>query len=67
MCTSCVVCSVPHTRRCVIALLTTGLFENTEISSVRPSSSLAIRISNDDTISATIEIEVFSRAELQKY
>ncbi|SPF44519.1 conserved hypothetical protein [Candidatus Desulfosporosinus infrequens] len=42
-----------------MALLTTGLFENTAVSGVRPSSTLTVRISNDDTISETIHIVGF--------
>ena len=49
-----------------MALLTTGLFENTAVSGVRPSSTLAVRISNDDTISQTIHIEGFFQSGATK-
>ncbi|HWQ72789.1 MAG TPA: hypothetical protein VN370_10755 [Desulfitobacteriaceae bacterium] len=42
-----------------MALLTTGLFENTAVSGIRPSSTLAVLITNDDTTTATIEIKGF--------
>ena len=47
-------------------LLTTGLFENTAVSGVRPSSTLSVLISNDDTISVTIHIEGFFQSETTK-
>lgn len=42
-----------------MTLLTTGLIENTAVSGVRPSSTLSVLISNDDIISASIQIEGF--------
>jgi hypothetical protein len=42
-----------------MALLTTGLFENTAVLGVRPSSTLAVLITNDDTTAATIQINGF--------
>ncbi len=49
-----------------MALLTTGLFENAAVSGVRPSSTLAVRLSNDDTISVTIQIEGFFQSGTTK-
>jgi len=46
--------------------LTTGLFDNTPVAGVRPSSTLSIRISNDDTISVTIHIEGFFQSGTTK-
>jgi YVTN family beta-propeller protein len=42
-----------------MALLTTGLINNTEVSGVRPSSTLSVRITNHDPVSATINIRAF--------
>ena len=39
--------------------LTTGLFENTAVAGVRPSSTLTVRIANDDTTTVVIQIEGF--------
>ena len=37
--------------------LTTGLFENTAVAGVRPSTTLTVRIANDDTSTVAIQIE----------
>lgn len=42
-----------------MALLTTGLIKNTEASGVRPSSTLSLRITNHDPVSASIQIRGF--------
>lgn len=42
-----------------MAQITTGLIENTEVSGVRPSSTLSVRISNADSTSANIRINGF--------
>ena len=42
-----------------MALLTTGLIRNTEVSGVRPSSTLSLRITNNDLASASIQIRGF--------
>ena len=39
-----------------MAELTTGLIENTPVAGVRPTSSLTVRITNDDTVAASVEI-----------
>lgn len=39
-----------------MALLTTGVIENTPVSGVRPTTQLAVRITNDDTVQTTVEI-----------
>ncbi|KLU67605.1 MULTISPECIES: hypothetical protein [Desulfosporosinus] len=39
--------------------LTTGLFDNTAVAGVRPSSTLAVKIANDDTSTVVIQIEGF--------
>ena len=39
-----------------MALLTTGLIKNNEVSGVRPSSTLSIRMSNADPVSASIRV-----------
>lgn len=39
--------------------LTTGLFENTPVAGVRPSSTLSVNISNDDTATVDVLIEGF--------
>ena len=49
-----------------MTLLTTGLFENTAVSGVRPSSTLSVLITNDDTISVTIRIEGFYQSGITK-
>lgn len=36
--------------------LTTGLIENTPVNEVRPTSTLTIKITNDDTVNATVLI-----------
>ena len=40
-------------------LLTTGLIRNTEVSGVRPSSTFSVRITNEDLVSASIQIRGF--------
>ncbi|EGW41725.1 hypothetical protein [Desulfosporosinus sp. OT] len=47
-------------------LLTTGLFENTAVSGVRPSSTLSVLISNDDVISVSVQIEGFFQSGTTK-
>jgi hypothetical protein len=47
-------------------LLTTGLFENAAVSGVRPSSTLSIDISNNDTSTVTIQIEGFFQSGTTK-
>ena len=42
-----------------MAQLTTGLIENTAVSGVRPTTSLVVRISNDDTVTVTVLIQGF--------
>ena len=42
-----------------MALLTTGLIKNTEVSGVRPSSTLSVRITNHDLVSASVQIRAF--------
>ena len=42
-----------------MAQLTTGLIDNTPVAGVRPTASLAVRITNDDTVSSTLFIEGF--------
>lgn len=49
-----------------MTLLTTGLIENPAVSGVRPSSTLSVLISNDDTTSATIQIEGFFQSGTTK-
>ena len=49
-----------------MSLLTTGLFDNTAVSGVRPSSTLTVRISNDDTLSDTIHIVGFFQSGATK-
>ena len=39
-----------------MAFLTTGLIDNLEVAGVRPTSTLTVRITNDDTVTASIEI-----------
>ena len=39
-----------------MAELTTGLIENTPVAGVRPTSTFTVKITNDDTIAANIEI-----------
>ena len=39
--------------------LTTGLFDNTPVAGVRPSSTLSLNISNDDTATVDVQIEGF--------
>ncbi|ODA39701.1 hypothetical protein [Desulfosporosinus sp. BG] len=47
-------------------LLTTGLLENTAVEGVRPSTTLSVQISNDDTISASVQIEGFFQSGTTK-
>lgn len=49
-----------------MALLTTGLIENTAVSGVRPSSTLTVLITNNDTVSASIQIEGFFQSGTTK-
>jgi YVTN family beta-propeller protein len=42
-----------------MALLTTGLIRNTEVSSLRPSSTLSLKITNPDPVSASVRINGF--------
>lgn len=39
-----------------MAQLTTGLIENTAVSGVRPTTNLVVRITNDDTVTDTLQI-----------
>lgn len=45
---------------------TTGLFDNTPVAGVRPSSTLSVNISNDDTTSVDVLIEGFFQSETTK-
>jgi len=49
-----------------MSLLTTGLFENTAVLGVRPSSTLSVQISNDDEISVSVQIEGFFQSGTTK-
>ena len=42
-----------------MALLTTGLIENTPVAGVRPTTTLTVKITNDDTVAATVQLEGF--------
>ena len=42
-----------------MAELTTGLIENTPVAGVRPTTTFTVKITNDDTIAATVFIEGF--------
>ena len=46
--------------------LTTGLFDNTSVAGVRPSSTLSVNISNDDTSTVAIQIEGFFQSGTTK-
>jgi hypothetical protein len=46
--------------------LTTGLFDNTPVAGVRPSSTLAVNISNDDTVPVDVQIEGFYQSGITK-
>lgn len=46
--------------------LTTGLFENTAVTGVRPSSTLTVRIANDDTSTVAIQIEGYYQSGATK-
>lgn len=49
-----------------MTLLTTGLIDNAAVSGVRPSASLSLLISNNDTISVTVQIEGFFQSGTTK-
>jgi hypothetical protein len=49
-----------------MALLTTGLFENTPVAGVRPSSTLSVNISNDNTVTVDVLIEGFFQSGTTK-
>jgi hypothetical protein len=40
-----------------LALLTTGLIENTPVAGIRPTTTLTVKITNDDTIAANVQID----------
>ena len=46
--------------------LTTGLFDNTPVAGVRPSSTLSLNISNDDTATVDVQIEGFFQSGTTK-
>jgi len=46
--------------------LTTGLLENTAVGGVRPSSTLSVNISNDDTTTVDVQIEGFFQSGTTK-
>ncbi|AET66051.1 hypothetical protein Desor_0338 [Desulfosporosinus orientis DSM 765] len=46
--------------------LTTGLLENTPVAGIRPSSTLAVNISNDDTAPAMVQIQGFHQSGMTK-
>jgi len=46
--------------------LTTGLLDNVSVGGVRPSSTLSVNISNDDTSTVAIQIEVFFQSGITK-
>ena len=46
--------------------LTTGLFDNTPVAGVRPSSTLSVNISNDDTAQVDVLIEGFFQSGTTK-
>ena len=46
--------------------LTTGLFDNTPVAGVRPSSTLLVNISNDDTSTVAIQVEGFFQSGTTK-
>lgn len=46
--------------------LTTGLFDNTAVAGVRPSSTLSVNISNNDTSTVAIQIEGFFQSGTTK-
>ncbi|KGP75884.1 hypothetical protein JT05_08155 [Desulfosporosinus sp. Tol-M] len=46
--------------------LTTGLFDNTAVAGIRPSSTLSVNISNDDTSTVAIQIEGFFQSGTTK-
>jgi len=46
--------------------LTTGLFDNTAVAGVRPSSTLSVNIANDDTSTVAIQIEGFFQSGTTK-
>lgn len=49
-----------------MTLLTTGLIDNAAVSGVRPSASLSVLITNNDSISATVKIEGFFQSGTTK-
>ncbi|MDQ7092669.1 hypothetical protein REC12_03625 [Desulfosporosinus sp. PR] len=49
-----------------MALLTTGLIDNTAVSGVRPSSTLTVLVSNDDSANETVLIEGFYQSGTTK-
>ena len=49
-----------------MALLTTGLIENTAVSGTRPSATLSVLITNNDTINVIIQIEGFFQSGTTK-
>lgn len=46
--------------------LTTGLFDNTAVAGVRPSSTLAVKIANDDVSTVAVQIEGFFQSGATK-
>ncbi|MDQ7092668.1 hypothetical protein REC12_03620 [Desulfosporosinus sp. PR] len=42
-----------------MASLTTGLIENTPVAGIRPSVTFTVKITNDDTVASTVQIEGF--------
>lgn len=46
--------------------LTTGLLDNTAVAGFRPSSTLSVKISNNDTSTVAIQIEGFFQSETTK-
>ncbi len=49
-----------------MTLLTTGLFDNTPVAGVRPSSTLSVNISNDDITTVNVQIEGFFQSGTTK-
>lgn len=46
--------------------LTTGLLDNTAVAGIRPSSTLSVNISNNDTSTVAIQVEGFFHSETTK-
>ena len=46
--------------------LTTGMFDNTPVAGIRPSSTISVNISNDDTATVTVQIEGFYQSGTTK-